>query len=620
MNDVASHSPARGVACRREDVINLYNLLLRRDPESDDVINPRVGVPATELFAGILGSQEFASRVVSPPAAKSSAVPAYRGSGRFSDLLDWAIGWLPLGAETRDRLEEACDWEDVDIALVRDPAVIGLVPALQEPKTQRAIELRYLRRASGLNVDTVFVSPEGLCFVSGWMANATSDPVREISVYREAELLGTTSNVARCRRTEAEKETPGAEPVLSGFWALVPLGRPIAADTKLEVSVSAGKERWCMADGVVAVSAERLRDIALEHLANARYFGNPDVEAFFELDNGAGGQLIEMNAGIVARIVEGGCRLRFGARSSSYDGSIIVCLFGKPEFLMLQAAFFSECPGYGRYEFIYVSNSPELGERLAAEAAIASRIYGVALTLIILPGNAGFGAANNAAAAAAETNRLLFVNPDVLPRDQQWPRRHTEMVRDLPAEQTRLFGSTLYYDDGSLMHCGMYIDVDSGFSFRDGKTIRRDMLRVEHYGKGAPPGAEACRASRAVPAVTGAVMSFNRAWFEELGGFSPKFIFGYYEDADLCLRSLQAGTPAWVHDLAFWHLESKGSAQAAAHVGGRLVNRWLMTSDWDELVRNELNGRNPARFAGPQRSKAPGWRSAGSRHRRADAR
>jgi GT2 family glycosyltransferase len=96
--------------------------------------------------------------------------------------------------------------------------------------------------------------------------------------------------------------------------------------------------------------------------------------------------------------------------------------------------------------------------------------------------------------------------------------------------------------------------------------------------------------------VTGAFMSFDRAWFERLGGFSPEFIFGHYEDVDLCLRSLQAGTPAWLHDIPFWHLESAGGKRGPIHNAARLVNRWHLTAKWGGLVKTELNGRSPIRF------------------------
>ena len=88
--------------------------------------------------------------------------------------------------------------------------------------------------------------------------------------------------------------------------------------------------------------------------------------------------------------------------------------------------------------------------------------YGLAQTLVFQSGNAGFGPANNVAVQFARSDRLLCVNPDVFPQTRDWAQRHSDLVASLPAQQVRLFGSTLCYDDGTLMHGGMYFDVDVG--------------------------------------------------------------------------------------------------------------------------------------------------------------
>src|SRR5437588_548593 len=137
---------------------------------------------------------------------------------------------------------------------------------------------------------------------------------------------------------------------------------------------------------------------------------------------------------------------------------------------------------------------------LCKTAQISQRAYGLNVTVAMLPGNAGFGAANNIAAQYARSRRLMIVNPDVF------------------------------------------------------------------------------RGSRPVSAVSGAFMSIDRPWFEQIGGFATDYIFAYYEDADLCLRSLDRGAVTWVHDLDFWHMEGKGSSTPLAHhQGAALVNRWLFT-------------------------------------------
>ncbi len=220
--------------------------------------------------------------------------------------------------------------------------------------------------------------------------------------------------------------------------------------------------------------------------------------------------------------------------------------------------------------------------------------YGVNLTLVLLPGNAGFGAANNAAVAVSQSGRTLIVNPDVFPLDQDWAARHSTLVETLPAEQKAIFGAPLYYDDGSLMHGGMYFDGDAAISVERSLFRSNLTLRVEHFGKGAPVGAHQFLVSRPVPAVTGAFISCDRAWFEKLGGFSEEFVLGHYEDADLCLKSIRQGMAPWMHNIKLWHLEGKGSSRRQAiHEGASIVNRWLFNRRWAAPVAENMLGQRP---------------------------
>jgi hypothetical protein len=143
------------------------------------------------------------------------------------------------------------------------------------------------------------------------------------------------------------------------------------------------------------------------------------------------------------------------------------------------------------------------------------------------------------------------------------------------------------------MHGGMFFELDTGLAATPEGMQARRIARVEHYGKGAPPTTPQFLAERPVPAVTGAFLSCERAWFERLGGFSEDYVFGHYEDADLCLRSLEQGVAPWMRDLRLWHLEGKGSVRTNAHEGGSLVNRWLFSERWGDVIANGLRGPAP---------------------------
>jgi GT2 family glycosyltransferase len=446
-------------------------------------------------------------------------------------------------------------------------------------------------------VDRVYGCKDGQCLVLGWVNDDGQDPLNKLALRNALGLRGSTTAVYRYARKDVSSHVGLPEDRKLAFWAVVAIERPESMSAPVtEVTLSAGAERKTFNCPIRVVAVERFLELALEHLGS-QTVGHALVDTFGSLDAGLGRSLMALNLKVSRRIAVGAQTVQIGVAPVRPEASIIVCLYGKPELLRIQCALFSKCRGIENYEFIYVSNSPEMAELLIKDATIVNRIYGIPITLILLPGNAGFGMANNVAANAARSPRLLIVNPDVFPMDTEWPAQHSRLVKDLPPEQVALFGGPLYYDDGSLMHGGMYLEVDAEFSFRNQQATRFEMLRVEHYGKGAPPHTNPFLVSRPVPAVTGAFMAFDREWFESLGGFSPEYIYGQYEDADLCLKSLNAGKPAWLHYLPFVHFEGKGSTYRPAFGGAYLVNRWHFTKVWGEIVKEKINGPAPQAFA-----------------------
>lgn len=433
----------------------------------------------------------------------------------------------------------------------------------------------------------------GGLMIVGW-ADDTSCPIDCLVLATASWRLAIdAAAIVRTRRTDVE-EAIGAPPGAYGFFAFIAAPELRSLEATVEVTFhlagggEAGTEVPCR-----AMTAEALRDLLLGYLASCSFLGNHQVDAARALDGGMGDQIIALNRAITGRITAARHVERFGAHRRQPLGSIVVCLYGKPEFLFVQNALFSGRAGIEDFEFIFVSNSPEMAEALMAEARAAHMIYGLRQTIVLLPGNAGFGAANNAAVSAALGRRILNVNPDVFPRDPEWAARHTALIESQPAERTRLFGIPLYYDDGSLMHGGMYVELDAGITIAGNAIERRRLARVEHYGKGAPDWAGTYTRARPVPALTGAFISSDRAHYEKLGGFTEDFVFGHYEDADLCFKSLAAGTPAWLQDLRMWHLEGKGSTRRPHHEGGSLVNRWLFTRSWHDMIASGVNGPNP---------------------------
>jgi len=458
--------------------------------------------------------------------------------------------------------------------------------------------------------ELVAVARDGGLMIVGWADDADC-PMECITVSAATwRVTFDAKSLVRVRRPDVEAAL-GTPPYPYGFFGMISASWSAQAteSVRIDIRLRNGGDITAKAP-CKGFGAEELRDLALGYLASASFMGNHAIEAAAALDHGLGDQIVALNRSITQRITGARHVERFGMLRGPPRGSIVVCLYGKPEFLFVQNALFAGLPGIEDYEFVFVCNSPEMSEALLAEAAAAHAIYGLRQTIVLLPGNAGFGAANNAGVAAALGRRILNVNPDVFPRARDWAAQHTALVESAPAEQTKLFGTTLYYDDGSLMHGGMYFRLDPGVTIRSGAIEQRHLARVEHYGKGAPDWAGTHVQPRPVPALTGAFVSSDRAWYESLGGFTEDYVFGHYEDADLCLKSLAAGTPAWLHDIRMWHLEGKGSTRKPHHEGGSLVNRWLFTRSWANTIRAGLTGPTPSHKAmqmpmpGPQQAAA----------------
>ncbi len=442
------------------------------------------------------------------------------------------------------------------------------------------------------NIDVSMMSATGTLFVVGWSDDRDA-PLVSISVIQVDEGWN-TRGIARCRRVDVDDLLQAPTGYRFGFWAVHKLGR---FDPKAVVLLRArfADGRFTQAELQPRMITDvELRDTVLGHFASLQYPGNRDIEAAQQLDRGAGDELVALNRSISRTITAAAHAERYGPDRAQFQASFIVCLFGRSEYFFLQNALFGSAIDRSEVEFIYVSNSPELTEILQKEALIAERIYGQSLTLVTLPGNAGFSAANNVAARFARSNRIVFINPDVFPRDDTWARVHADIVSSRPKAETALFGAPLYYDDGSLMHGGMYFDIDRGLSVTATGVQVSSMIRVEHYGKGAPDWSDRYTRARPVPAVTGAFISVDRDWFDLLGGFTEDYLYGHYEDADLCLKSLQRGVPAWMQDVRFWHMEGKGSVRKPPHEGGSLVNRWLFTRNWGTMIAADLVGRAPS--------------------------
>jgi GT2 family glycosyltransferase len=164
---------------------------------------------------------------------------------------------------------------------------------------------------------------------------------------------------------------------------------------------------------------------------------------------------------------------------------------------------------------------------------------------LFLPGrNLGYAGGNNFAAKFAAGKYLIFLNPDVIVK-QDWLK---EMVSPLSDEAVGVVGCLMYYPDGkTIQHAGGFF-LDNAITRHIGDGERR----IEPDGDGYLHP----------QFVTGASILVRKDVFESLGGFDVGYFPGYFEEAELCSSVRQLGIKVLLNPRAkAIHFESSSSGK-----------------------------------------------------------
>jgi GT2 family glycosyltransferase len=325
---------------------------------------------------------------------------------------------------------------------------------------------------------------------------------------------------------------------------------------------------------------KRVLDTLLVHLSSCQSHAGLEVGLHHFLAGGAGESLVELFHRHVQSHLHTPYVERFGARK--VQRSFLTVLFGSTEPILLQPMLFKSM-GIDFGEWVYVCNSPEDAKDVLRTARAMSELYDVMITVVVMTDNVGFGAGNNVGVSCAASDNIFIVNPDIFPLQFATKLLRRALERTL---RDNMWGGLLFYDESNLMHSGMYMEHDVFVRSHTYQARASDvvdpqvkLVRVEHYDKGVPFLAERWRLPVVVPAISGAVMAFSRPLFEKIGGFSTRYIYGHYEDADLSLRWAQANGPVAIDpDLRLIHLEGQGSrSRGPQYRAAQIVNRYLFS-------------------------------------------
>ena len=191
-------------------------------------------------------------------------------------------------------------------------------------------------------VEAVRMSPGGGVFVTGWIDDATDKLAEAWLSGEDWEVELMTTAFARTRRRDVEQTlgATGAHPY--GFWSFVDLGRAMRrhAACRLVLTQASGAG-VTLEIGVRSLADSDLRDAVLAWLIECDWSVSAHIGAVAGLTDGAGAQIVAHNRRITAGIVAQPQVERFGPAQGRPKASIIVCLYGRPDYLFLQNALFA---------------------------------------------------------------------------------------------------------------------------------------------------------------------------------------------------------------------------------------------------------------------------------------
>jgi GT2 family glycosyltransferase len=276
--------------------------------------------------------------------------------------------------------------------------------------------------------------------------------------------------------------------------------------------------------------------------------------------------------------------IQIGKRVAKPITSILIPLYRNLGFLRFQLAALAQDPECRRSEIIYILDSPEQSNDVEHLLRGLHRSTDLPTTLVVMPRNLGYAAANNAGAREAHGPILLLLNSDVVSIAPGWLRT---LIEPFSRPSVGVTGPKLLFEDGSIQHAGLHFERGE-----DGIWFNR------HYHKGMPRHWLDARLRRDVPGVTGAALAIRRKLFEQIGGVCEDYIIGDYEDSDLCLRVRAAGCSiTYVPEAELFHFERRsiGLHTGYTRTHASLYNRLLHHERWDAAITELMAEPTPVR-------------------------
>lgn len=145
--------------------------------------------------------------------------------------------------------------------------------------------------------------------------------------------------------------------------------------------------------------------------------------------------------------------------------------------------------------------------------------------------NGGFAVNANAGIRAAirryAPDVVVLTNQDISAVEGWSQGWNTALLNAFAGEQVGIVAPRLLFPDGAVQSAGGTWDA-----------LAQPVHRCFGWSN---PNAEDCATAQDVPWATGAVLAIQVSLFDHLHGFDERYVRGYWEDVDLCMRAVDVG-------------------------------------------------------------------------------
>jgi GT2 family glycosyltransferase len=281
------------------------------------------------------------------------------------------------------------------------------------------------------------------------------------------------------------------------------------------------------------------------------------------------------------------------------DVSIIVPCYSSAEVVTKQIANWHTCDGDGlSKEIVYVDDSCPTKSRIAVINAWQlkrSTLKSPVGKLITVSPNSGFSNACNAGASFASGRYLVFLNADTLTTENWIKPMHDIFLQN---ENVGVVGNLILHSDKKVDSCGSDWSDKLGDFLHVGKDIYHGKPLDKPFSLDNLP--DDLKSVRQLIMITGACIMMQSKIFHRIKGFDPSFIKGYYEDSDLCMKSISYGYKNfYTPHSRIYHIGCHSKSNTHPHVAKNksLFNtKWVSNSVLKGYHKNLKLGENSIKY------------------------